>query len=469
MAFSIFHHKLEGQKHQSTVPKRHGMDMCNGPLGVQIILYVIPLILTCLLQFTFHAADIIVVGRYASHRAMAAVGSCGAFSHIMITFYLGLSTGINVIAARAYGAKDNTTLANATHTAILTGFLCGLLGTVITFIIARPVLKLMQTPDDVINLAARYMHLYGLGLPFMMVNTFGSSVLRAAGDTKRPMYFLMMGGIANVLLNMLLVIVFHWDVEGVAVATAVSQVICASLTVLALKNANDASRLHLKKLRIHKNIFLEMLRIGIPSGFQSSFFSLSNMVIQSSVNSFGSLCMAGCAAASNVEGIAYSVSASYYHTSQAFVGQNYGGRNIKRIKRSIFLCAGGALLLGTTLGLIMIGFGRPILGFYNSNPEVIEWGMKRLYMILCYYGICAVMDVESGSLRALGYSTIAMVSTLLGSCVLRVIWVMTVFQWKQSLSWLIACYPVSWLFTSFLSGFILYHAYKKTKRLFLAK
>ena len=462
MAFGIFHHKIEQQK-QRTIPKTHGMDMCRGPLGVQIIIYVIPLILSCLLQFTFHAADIIVVGRYASHSAMAAVGSCGAFSQILITFYLGLSAGINVIVARAYGAKDNTTLSNATHTAILTGLLCGAIGTVFTFLIARPTLRLMQTPEDVIGLSCRYMYLYGLGLPFTLVYNFGSSVLRAAGDTKRPMYFLMLGGIANVLLNMLLVIVFHLDVEGVAVATAISQIICAALTIQALRKANDASRLFLKRLRIHKPIFMEMLRIGIPSGFQSSFFSLSNMVIQSSVNSFGSLCLA------NIEGIAYSVSASYYHASQAFVGQNFGGRNIQRIKRSIFLCVAGAFALATSIGMIMLFFGRDILSLYNSNPEVIEWGMKRLYTILCCYGLCSIMDIESAALRSLGYSAISMVSCLLGSCLLRVVWVMTVFKWHHSISWLMACYPVSWIFTSILSGTILYYAYNKTKKSFLSQ
>lgn len=427
--------------------KTYEMDMCNGPLLSKILIFSIPLMLSGILQLLFNAADIVVVGQYAGSTALAAVGATSALINLLTNVFIGLSVGSNVLIARYYGAKDHRSTSETLHTSILMSLISGIFLAFLGITLAKPLLTLMGTPDDVLNQAALYMRIYFLGMPVMMLYNFGSAILRAIGDTKRPLYFLAFAGIVNVLLNLGFVIWFQMGVAGVALATVLSQCISATLIILSLMKQEGDCHLELTKLHITKDKLFQIMQVGLPAGIQGAIFSISNVLIQSSVNSFGSVAMAGNTAASNIEGFIYSSMNALYQTNLSFTSQNYGGKQYHRIGKVLGLCLAIVILVGLCMGLSMLHFGKQLLGIYSSDSEVIAFGLKRMGVICTTYYLCGMMDVMVGSIRGLGYSILPMMVSLIGACGLRIIWIFTIFQWQRSLFTLYISYPITWMIT----------------------
>lgn len=427
--------------------KKYEIDMVTGPLLGKILIFAIPLVLSGILQLLFNAADIVVVGQFVGNQALAAVGSTGALINLLINLFMGLSIGTNVLVARSYGAGKKDELDEVVHTSILTALLSGTFLVIVGLLLARPALEIMGTPEDVIDEAAVYMRIYFIGMPSTMAYNFGSAVLRAVGDTKRPLYFLTVSGVVNVILNLIFVIVFRMSVSGVALATIISQTLSAFLVLRCLMLTDSDYKLVLSRLRIVPDKFFKMLSIGLPAGLQGTLFSLSNVLIQSSVNSFGSVAMAGNTAASNVEGFVYTSMNSIYQTSISFTGQNHGAMKVKRIGKILLMCQTIVILIGLVMGNAMYFFGSDILKLYSSDPQVIEYGLRRMSIIATTYFLCGMMDVIVGSLRGMGYSIMPMLVSLAGACGFRILWIYTVFQECHTLQCLYISYPISWALT----------------------
>ena len=443
---------------------KYQIDMCRGPLFGQIVLFSVPLMLSGLLQLFFNAADLIVVGRFASHEALAAVGATSSLTALIVNVFMGLSVGTNVLVANFFGAKDRKNVSRTVHTAILMAIFGGIVLAVIGIGLATPLLRLMATPENVIGKSSLYMWIYFAGMPFIMLYNFGSAVLRAVGDTRRPLYYLLFAGIVNVVLNLFFVLVCGMDVAGVAIATAVSQGIAAALVIRCLRNARDACRLRMRNLRIDPVILKRMLWIGLPAGIQGMFFSLSNITIQSSVNSFGSLAIAGNTAVASLEGFVYIGSNAFHQTVVSFAGQNLGGGQYNRIRRSIIYCALCSSAVCIVMGYGFFLNGHALLSIYNSTPEVINWGMLRMNILFSTYFLCGIMDVMSGALRGLGRSVMPAVITLIGVCVLRIVWVYTVFPVHPTMGNLMLSYPITWAITAAANGYYLYIVCRKLFR-----
>ncbi len=441
------------------------MDMCEGPLAGKILRYTLPLALSGILQLCFNAADMIVVGRYASGEALAAVGSTGALINLIINVFMGLAVGVSVCVAHAWGAKNKESVRQIVHTAMLTSVIAGMIVLLIGFFGCRTFLSWMGTPDNVIALSTTYMKIYFLGMPACMVYNFGASVLRSIGDTKRPLIFLVIAGIVNVLLNLLTVIGFRLGVAGVAIATAASQVVSAALVVRSLMKRQDACRLVLRDLRIYPDKLMTIVRVGLPAGLQGAVFSISNVLIQSSINSFGSVAMEGNTAAGNLEGFIYNVMNAFYHTSLTFTGQNVGARKLERIPRIALTCIALSMAISLTLSGLMYLFREPLLAIYRPDaPEAVAYGSLRMSIIVLTYFLCGIMEVFTGSLRGMGASLTPMLISLVGACVTRVIWIYTVFAAVPTLQVLYSCYPVSWLFTilmQIVAFFVIRHNLQK--------
>lgn len=427
--------------------KKYEIDMCNGPLLKKIIIFYFPLMLSGVLQLLFNAADIVVVGRFAGSDALAAVGSTSSLINLLVNVFIGLSVGTNVLVARFYGAGQKKELSDMVHTAIMTSFVSGAILVVVGIMLAEPALSLMGTPEDVIQQAVLYMRIYFVGMPVMMAYNFGAAILRAVGDTKRPLYYLLIAGVVNVVLNLVFVIVFNMGVAGVATATVISQAISAILVLRCLMKTDSDYRLNLSELRIVKDKLFKMIQIGVPAGLQGALFSISNVLIQSSVNSFGSIAMAGNTAASNIEGFVYTAMNSFYQTAISFTGQNYGAMKYKRIGKILLICQILVCAVGLIFGNAAYLFGGTLLQLYSSEAEVIEFGILRLSIICTTYCLCGMMDVMVGSLRGMGYSIMPMLVSLTGACLFRVIWIYTVFQQYRSLQTLYISYPISWALT----------------------
>jgi putative MATE family efflux protein len=441
------------------------MDMCEGPLAGKILRYTLPLALSGILQLCFNAADMIVVGRYASGEALAAVGSTGALINLIINVFMGLAVGVSVCVAHAWGAKNKESVRQIVHTAMLTSVIAGMIVLLIGFFGCRTFLSWMGTPDNVIALSTTYMKIYFLGMPACMVYNFGASVLRSIGDTKRPLIFLVIAGIVNVLLNLLTVIGLRLGVAGVAIATAASQVVSAALVVRSLMKRQDACRLVLRDLRIYPDKLMTIVRVGLPAGLQGAVFSISNVLIQSSINSFGSVAMEGNTAAGNLEGFIYNVMNAFYHTSLTFTGQNVGARKPERIPRIALTCIALSMAISLTLSGLMYLFREPLLAIYRPDaPEAVAYGSLRMSIIVLTYFLCGIMEVFTGSLRGMGASLTPMLISLVGACVTRVIWIYTVFAATPTLQVLYSCYPVSWLFTilmQIVAFFVIRHNLQK--------
>ncbi len=426
---------------------RHEMDMTEGPLLPMILRFSGPLILTGILQLLYNAADVIVVGRYAGHEALAAVSSTGALINLLVNVFMGLSVGASVVIARKYGARDLAGMREAEHTAITAALFMGIGVGILGFLLARPMLELMDSPEDVIGGATLYVKIYFLGMPANMLYNFGAATLRAVGDTKRPMLYLMLSGLANVALNLLLVVVFHLNVAGVAIATVTSQVISMALVITCLLRSHGPTQLVLKECRIRWSSLREIIRIGLPAGLQGSLFSISNVLIQSSVNSFGSLVVAGNGVASNLEGFVYTSMNAQHQAAMTFASQNYGAGRMDRVKKTLWLCLGVVVATGLGVGLTMLRFGPQLISLYNPEAGVIADGMIRMSIVLPTYFICGMMDVMVGQMRGIGLSLTPMIVSLTGACLLRIVWVMTVFAADPVLRTLYISYPVSWSVT----------------------
>lgn len=401
------------------------MNMTSGPLLGKILTFSFPLMCSGVLQLLFNAADIIVVGRYTGHTALAAVGSTSALINLIVNLFVGLSVGANVLIARSYGAKNMDAVHKGVHTAMLTAVVGGVFLIFVGVAASRPMLSLMGTPDDVIDQAALYLRIYFVGAPSLLVYNFGAAILRAVGDTRRPLYFLTLAGIINVVLNLVFVIVFSLGVAGVALATIISQAVSAYLVVVCLQHNTGAFRLVLHELRIDPAQFREILRIGVPAGVQGVVFSLSNVVIQSSVNSFGSAVMAGNTAASNIEGFVYTCMNAVSQTSMSFVSQNVGARRFGRVDKVVAQCMMLSAAVGVGLGLSAYLAGRWLLTIYTSDAQVITYGLYRMSVVCTTYFLCGWMDCLACSVRGLGASVLPMVVSIIGACLLRIVWVMT--------------------------------------------
>ncbi len=424
--------------------------MCSGPILRKMLMFALPLMLSSILQLLFNAADIVVVGKFAGDNSLAAVGSNTALINLLTNLFIGLSIGANVVAARHYGAKAWDDLRRTVHTAMLLSMLSGALLLVLGVIGAEQMLIWMQTPEEVLPLATVYLRIYFLGMISTMVYNFGSALLRAVGDTKRPLYFLLCAGIINVILNLLFVIGFQMDVMGVAIATVISETVSALLVLRCLVKEKGGIHLELRAMRIDRKKMLQILRIGLPAGFQGVVFALSNVVIQSSVNIFGNIVVAGNSAAANLEGFVYMAMNAFYQTTLSFVSQNYGAGEQKRINRIVLLGEACVIVTGTLLGNMVVFFGNDLLQIYSNNPEVIAAGMVRLHYISMIYALCGIMDVMVGALRGIGYSIMPMIVSIVGVCVLRLIWLATVFQIPEfhKIETVYLSYPVTWILTS---------------------
>ena len=424
--------------------KQHKIDMVNGPLLSKLLVFSVPLMLSSILQLLFNAADVVVVGRWAGSDALAAVGSNTSLITLLINLFVGISVGVNVVAARYYGAREEKDLSVTVHTAMTVALLSGILLLFVGVAGAPLFLEWMACPENVLPLASLYLRIYFLSMPAMMIYNFGSALLRAKGDTQRPLYFLLLAGIVNVVLNLFLVIQCHLGVAGVAIATAISQTISASLVVRCMLRETDSLKLDLKKLKIDKFKFYLILKIGLPAGLQGIVFSVSNVVIQSSVNSFGSTIMAGNAASANIEGFVYAAMNAFYQTCLTFTGQNIGAGKPDRVDKVLLECQGLVMATGLVLGVSGYLAGPWLLRIYSSDPEVIAAGLVRMRYICLIYFICGMMDVMVGSMRGMGHSIAPALVSMAGVCGLRLVWVATVFKAYHTTTVLYLSYPVSW-------------------------
>lgn len=443
---------------------KYEIDMCNGPLLGKILLFTVPLMLSGILQLLFNSADMIVVGRWVGPDALAAVGSTGSLVNLIVNVFIGLSVGANVLVARYYGSGQEKELSDMVHTAVLTSVICGVILIFIGYYVTPYALKLMAVPDDILPQSVLYLRIYFAAMPAMMLYNFGSAILRAVGDTRRPLFFLLTAGMINVFLNLLFVIVFSMGVAGVALATAISQVVSAVLVVRCLMCSEGAYKLSLKKLHITPHKFFMMARIGLPAGLQGAIFSISNVLIQSSVNSFGTDAMAGNSAAGNLEGFAYTAMNTLHQTAVSFVGQNYGAKKYKRIGIIALQCLAIVTIVGLVFGNVIYFAGNILLKLYAKESIVIEYGMKRLLYICCPYFLCGVMDTLVGCLRGMGRSVMPMLVSLAGACLFRVIWIYTVFAQYHSLETLYISYPISWIITAMIHFICFLFIYRKVKK-----
>lgn len=433
---------------QKSKMKSYEIDMCNGPLFSKILLFSLPLMLSGILQLLFNAADIVVVGRYTGNHALAAVGSTSALINLLVNLFVGLSVGVNVMVGKYYGARRDSEIHETVHTAVLTAVFAGAILMVIGVLLSRPMLQLMDTPEDVIDHSVLYMRIYFLGMIGTLVYNFGGAVLRGIGDTRRPLYILLAAGVVNVILNLVFVIRFDMGVAGVAIATVISQFLSAALVVYCLMKSDASYRLDNRELRIVPNKLMEMARIGVPAGMQGAVFSISNVLIQSSVNSFGSIAMAGNTAAGNLEGFVYMAMNTFHQAALSFTSQNYGAHKFKRIHKVLLICLGLVAVTGIVLGNGVYLAGNVLLRIYSEDAQVIEYGMLRLSIICTTYFLCGMMDVMSGMMRGLGHSVLAMVVSLVGACGLRIVWIFTIFAMFHRLDVLFLSYPVTWAVTT---------------------
>ena len=419
--------------------------MLEGPLFLNIVLYTIPIILTSILQLLFNAADLVVVGRFCGSISVAAVGATGAITNLIINLFIGLSVGSGVSVAHALGSQDDDVVHRTVHTALPTALISGVVLTIVGVALSPTFLKLMGTPENVLALSSVYMRIYFGGITFTMVYNFCASILRAAGDTKSPLIFLAISGVINVGLNLVFVTQLHMNVAGVALATTISQAVSAVLVVIALIRRKDACHLDLKKMRIYKPQLMKILRIGLPAGIQGSLFSISNVLIQSSINSFGDVLMSGNAAAGNIEGFVYVAINAFCQTAVNFVGQNSGAKQYKRVNRIMLICLASVVVVGLIAGVSAWYFGETLLSIYiTDSQEAIAYGMIRLTFICLPYFVCGLMDVTTGVLRGMGSSLAPMIISILGVCGIRIAWISTVFQIPQSLY---LSYIISWTAT----------------------
>ena len=428
--------------------KSYEIDMLNGALLPKILLFAVPLALSSILQLLFNAADVIVLGRYVSAEALAAVGSTSSFVNLLVNFFIGISVGVNVMVGQSYAKHNDSMVFDVVHTAIGSSIVAGIIFIFVGIGLSEPLMILMGSPDEVRYMSVLYLQIYFIGMPFILLYNFGAAILRAVGDTKRPLYYLLFAGVVNVVLNLYFVIEWNMGVAGVAIATSVSNLISALLVLRTLMKEKGILRVELRKVRIDPKVLIRICKIGLPAGLQSCFFSISNMVIQSSINSFGTIAMAGSTAASNIENFVYSGMNAVYQANLSFTSQNVGAGRYSRINRILGACIAACTILGLPLQTLACIFGPQLLSIYNNDPDVIASGLERLLIICGTYVLCGYGDVLVGSLRGMGDAFTPMIITLAGVCGLRIVWILTILNIFPSLFVLYLCYPVSWIVTA---------------------
>ena len=444
---------------------KYEIDMCNGSILDKLISFSIPLILSGILQLLFNAVDIIVVGRFTGSEALAAVGSTTALINVFVNLFIGISLGANVLAARFYATGQEKEMSETVHTAITLALISGIVMGIVGILAAKGALELMDTPDNVLRLATLYMRIYFMGMPFFMLYNYGAAILRAVGDTKRPLFFLIISGTTNVVLNLILVIQFEMGVAGVAIATVISQCISCVLVLRCLYYSEGSYQLRFAKLGMKARYVKQIFQVGIPAGIQSTIINFSNVLLQSSVNSFGSIAMAGYTAANNILGFLYVSVNSVSQTCMSFTSQNYGVRKLKRMDKVLLECLG----LTVTISLIFGGgsylFGRHLMHIYTNSPDVVACGMDIMLYTTVTYFLCGIMDLIPGALRGMGHSTVPMILSVIGTVGTRVVWIYLVFPYHRALDFLFISYPVSWILTIVMQVICFYFVRKKVHAL----
>lgn len=447
---------------------KYEIDMCNGTLMDKLISFSLPLMLSGILQLLFNAVDIIVVGRFTGSQALAAVGSTTALINIFTNLFIGISLGANVLAARFYASGKEKEMSETVHTSITLALISGLVMALAGVLLARFALNLMGTPNDVIDQSVLYMRIYFLGMPFFMLYNYGAAILRAVGDTKRPLFFLVISGMTNAVLNLVLVIVFHMGVAGVAIGTIVSQLISSILVLRCLYTSNTSYRLYFSKLGIKTQYLKQIFQVGIPAGIQSTVINLSNALLQSSVNSFGSVAMAGYTAANNIFGFLYMSVNAVTQSCMSFTSQNYGVKKLKRMDRVLLDCMILSVGVTLTLGCGAYFFGSELLKIYTSDADVIRCGVEVLAFTTVPYFCCGIMDLLPGALRGMGYSGVPMILSIIGTVGTRIVWIFGLFPAHRSLSFLFISYPVSWILTILMQAvcfcFVRKHVHQSVNR-----
>ena len=447
---------------------KYEIDMCNGTLMDKLISFSLPLMLSGILQLLFNAVDIIVVGRFTGSQALAAVGSTTALINIFTNLFIGISLGANVLAARFYASGKEKEMSETVHTSITLALISGLVMALAGVLLARFALNLMGTPNDVIDQSVLYMRIYFLGMPFFMLYNYGAAILRAVGDTKRPLFFLVISGMTNAVLNLVLVIVFHMGVAGVAIGTIVSQLISSILVLRCLYTSNTSYRLYFSKLGIKTQFLKQIFQVGIPAGIQSTVINLSNALLQSSVNSFGSVAMAGYTAANNIFGFLYMSVNAVTQSCMSFTSQNYGVKKLKRMDRVLLDCMILSVGVTLTLGCGAYFFGPELLKIYTSDADVIRCGVEVLAFTTVPYFCCGIMDLLPGALRGMGYSGVPMILSIIGTVGTRIVWIFGLFPAHRSLSFLFISYPVSWILTILMQAvcfcFVRKHVHQSVNR-----
>ncbi len=426
---------------------KYEIDMCNGTIMDKLISFAIPLMISSILQLMFNAVDIIVVGRFSGSQSLAAVGSTTALINVFVNLFIGISLGTNVLAARYYALEKSKEMSETVHTAIAFALASGVVMAIIGVLMARPALEIMGTPEDVIAKSTLYMRIYFCGMPFFMLYNYGAAILRAVGDTKRPLLFLIISGVTNAVLNLFLVIQFHLDVAGVGIATVISQLISCVLVLRCLYCSESSYQFRPSKLSIKMCYLKQIFEVGVPAGIQSTVINVSNAMLQSSVNSFGSIAMAGYTAANNIFGFLYVSVNSVTQACMSFTSQNYGVKKLKRMDRVLIDCAILSVAVALGLGSIAYFFGPELLHIYSEQEDVIACGMEILSYTTMTYFLCGLMDLFPGALRGMGYSTVPMILSIIGTVGMRIIWIYGLFPTHRSLGFLFISYPASWIAT----------------------
>lgn len=435
--------------------------MCSGSIMDKLISFSLPLMLSGILQLMFNAVDIVIVGRFTGSEALAAVGSTSALINMFTNLFIGISLGSNVLAARYYASGKTKEMSETVHTAILFALLSGIVMAFVGLIFSRFALELMGTPDNVIEHSTLYMRIYFLGMPFFMLYNYGASILRAVGDTKRPLLFLIISGVLNAGLNMFLVIVFHLGVAGVAIATVISQMVSCVLVLRCLYLSDGSYQLRFSRLTLKWNYLKQIFQVGIPAGIQSTVINFSNVLLQSSVNSFGSTAMAGYTAANNILSFLYVSVNSVTQACMSFTSQNYGVGNYKRMDKILVNCIALSVSVSLALGCIAYFFGPEILSIYTSDPEVIRCGVEVLAYTTVTYFLCGLMDLFPGPMRGMGHSAVPMLMSIIGTVGTRIVWIFLLFPQNRTLAFLFISYPTSWIVTILLQIVCLYFVRKK--------
>lgn len=444
--------------------QNHNVDMCNGPLFKKIFIFALPIMAMYILQLMFNTADMVVVGHFSGSKALAAVGATGSLINLIITLFMGLSVGTTVVVARDCGAERKADVSRSVHTSIAISIIGGLVVMIIGIIFCKPLLKMMGTPMDIIGLSTIYMKIYFISTPANMVYNFAAAILRAVGDSRHPMYYLIIAGTIHVIFNLFFVIVLNMGVAGVASATVISEYISVVLIMMCLCRCEGAIRFIPRKMCIDKQKLKDIVRIGLPAGMQGLLFSISNVLIQSAVNSFGSTMVAASAAASNVENYVGTTMNAYYNAAISFTGQNMGAKKYDRIDTIAKVCTILIFATWIFLGGATVIFGKQLLGIFTSDPQVIKLGNLRIGIMMVAYFTCGMMNVYPGLTRAMGYSISPMISTLVGACIMRIIWLATIFTWHHTEVVLFACYPVTWALAGIGQVGIFFYARRKIRK-----